>query len=155
MQNLLKQQQDAEIMMGQSKEVEEWLMGSGESAETAASHGLKGQVMFKLVDKPKLKEDDMDNDQPEEEEWMFRTFSKNKQNKEKEPITIPVQEAEKQEIIPNKEEINKESTSEKDRDPFHGIDDFLINKRVETKHHSGDNCYNPAPDSFNGFDMSN
>jgi len=35
--NLLKAQQDAEIMMGQSKEVEEWLMGSGESAETAAS----------------------------------------------------------------------------------------------------------------------
>ena len=29
--------------------------------------------MFKLVDKPKLKEED---EQPEEEEWMFRTFSK-------------------------------------------------------------------------------
>ena len=31
--------------------------------------------MFKLIDKPKTKEDDA-NDQPEEEEWMFRTFSK-------------------------------------------------------------------------------
>jgi hypothetical protein len=39
-------------MMGQCKEVEEWLMGSGESAETAASQGLKSTVLFKLVDQP-------------------------------------------------------------------------------------------------------
>jgi len=47
--NLLKQQEDMEIMMGKCKEVEEWLMGSGESAETAASQGLKSN--FKLVEK--------------------------------------------------------------------------------------------------------
>lgn len=37
-------------MMGHCKEVDEWLMGSGESAETAASQGLKGTVLFKLVE---------------------------------------------------------------------------------------------------------
>jgi hypothetical protein len=47
--NLLKQQEDMEIMMGKCKEVEEWLMGSGESAETAASQGLK--CNFKLAEK--------------------------------------------------------------------------------------------------------
>jgi hypothetical protein len=36
--------------MGHCKEVEEWLMGSGESAETAASQGLKGSVLFKLIE---------------------------------------------------------------------------------------------------------
>jgi len=46
--NLLKKQQDQEIMMGKSKEVDEWLLGSGESAETAASQGLKAGN-FKLV----------------------------------------------------------------------------------------------------------
>ena len=153
MHNLLKQQQDAEIMTGQSKEVEEWLMGSGESAETAASHGLKGQVMFKLVDKPKLKQDNIENDQPQEEEWMFRTFSKNKQAKENIPITIPVTVADKQESI--KVEKNVE-TIQKGGDPFQGLDDFIISKRTQTKHNSGDNAYNqPAPDSFNNFEMSN
>jgi len=37
-------------MMGHNKEVEEWLMGSGESAETAASHGLKGSLLFKIIE---------------------------------------------------------------------------------------------------------
>lgn len=35
--NLFQQQQDAELMMGRQKEVDEWLMGSGESADTAVS----------------------------------------------------------------------------------------------------------------------
>jgi hypothetical protein len=47
--NMLKHQEDMEIMMGKSKEVEEWLMGSGESAETAASLHLKN-ANFKLVE---------------------------------------------------------------------------------------------------------
>ena len=46
---LLKQQLDAEIKMGQHKEVDEWLMGSGDTAATAETQGLKEQS-FKLAD---------------------------------------------------------------------------------------------------------
>jgi hypothetical protein len=36
--NLIKMQEEVQLMMGQSKELDEWLMGSGESAETATSN---------------------------------------------------------------------------------------------------------------------
>jgi len=37
-------------MDGKHKEVDEWLMGSGESAETAISRGLKNQPSFRIID---------------------------------------------------------------------------------------------------------
>ena len=83
--NLLKQQQDEEIMTGKCKEVEEWLMGSGESSETAASLGLKGSLSFKLVQGDKKTETIIEDpiQEEKEDEWMFRTFSK----KQKSPTT--------------------------------------------------------------------
>jgi hypothetical protein len=115
--NLLKQQQDAEIMMGHNKEVEEWLMGSGESAETAASQGLKGTVSFKLVKQPESKEkEDTTEDHPEEETWMFQTFSKNK----------------KKELAESKLALATQQPDE-NLDTFSGMDDFLMSKRIEPK----------------------
>ena len=52
--------------MGQSKEVDEWLMGSGESAETAASKNEQKQPIE--TKKPDQEE--------EKQEWLYRTFSK-------------------------------------------------------------------------------
>lgn len=108
--NLLQQQQDDEIMMGKSKEVEEWLMGSGESAETAASRGLKGNPQFKLVTGPQKAEEapkqppQSEKVEDEKEEWMFKTFSR--QNK------------------PKEEEIQQDSF---------GLDGFMMHKRMEPK----------------------
>jgi len=48
-----------EIMSGKCKEVEEWLMGSGESADTAASHALHGLQSFKLVNKVQEKKEEV------------------------------------------------------------------------------------------------
>jgi DNA-binding ferritin-like protein len=72
-------------MTGKSKEVEEWLMGSGESSETAASMGLKGSLSFKLVQGDKKTEAIIEDpiQEAKEDEWMFRTFSK----KQKSPAT--------------------------------------------------------------------
>ena len=52
--------------MGGTKEVDEWLMGSGESAETAAS---KNEQKQPIETKQAVKEE-------EKQEWLYRTFSK-------------------------------------------------------------------------------
>ena len=68
-------------MMGQFKEVDEWLLGSGESAETAVSHTKN--IGAGLVEQPKktehIKPKKPVETEDEEDTWMFRTFSKNKQ----------------------------------------------------------------------------
>jgi hypothetical protein len=79
---LIQQQQQQEIMMGQFKEVDEWLLGSGESAETAVSNtkniGAGLVVPPKKQEPPKPKKPVESEDA--EDTWMFRTFSKsNKQ----------------------------------------------------------------------------
>ena len=69
--------------MGQNKEVDEWLLGSGESAETAASNNQTKNIGSGLIEatqqKSSLKTKQPKQEQPEEEDWMFRTFSKSKQ----------------------------------------------------------------------------
>ena len=66
-------------MMGQNKEVDEWLLGSGESAETAARN-TKNIIGSGLVEQkqpiPKPKTNPEPPKKEEEESWMFRTFSK-------------------------------------------------------------------------------
>jgi hypothetical protein len=47
---LIQQQHQRDLMDGKHKEVDEWLMGSGESAETAISRGLKNQPSFRIID---------------------------------------------------------------------------------------------------------
>ena len=64
------------MMAGKQKEVDEWLMGSGESGETADS--IKNQhqnlPLFKIMDSkndvkiPVVKEED------DRDGWMFSTF---------------------------------------------------------------------------------
>jgi hypothetical protein len=68
-------------MMGQFKEVDEWLLGSGESAETAVSNTKNmGAGLAALPNKkpepPKPKKPVEPDDA--EDTWMFRTFSKSK-----------------------------------------------------------------------------
>ena len=69
-------------MMGQFKEVDEWLLGSGESAETAVSNtkniGAGLVVHPKKIEAPKQPKKPTETED-EEDTWMFRTFSKNKQ----------------------------------------------------------------------------
>ena len=48
---LIQKQQEEEIMNGKHKEVDEWLMGSGESAETAASKQERNQMGAGLITK--------------------------------------------------------------------------------------------------------
>jgi hypothetical protein len=69
-------------MMGQFKEVDEWLLGSGESAETAVSNTKN--IRLGTVDQPKKPDPTPKPKKPvepedEEDTWMFRTFSKSKQ----------------------------------------------------------------------------
>ena len=96
---LIQKQQEEEIMNGKAKEVDEWLMGSGESAETAASkqernnqigsglikgNGQNGQhqertqtteieTQLTVVEHTKQTNQEDEND---DTTWMFRTFSK-------------------------------------------------------------------------------
>ena len=66
-------------MMGKQKEVEEWLMGSGESAETEASMKNKNNMpLFKIIDGINTKEDHNDTEKPHEDHdsWMFSTFER-------------------------------------------------------------------------------
>lgn len=39
-----------DLMNGKTKEVDEWLMGSGESTEAAVSQGLRNQPSFRIID---------------------------------------------------------------------------------------------------------
>lgn len=111
-------------MMGHCKEVEEWLMGSGESAETAASQGLKGTVLFKLMEQktsenvPHQPKIDKDEDQPEIEDWMFKTFSKNKNKQAVGPSSNQI-----------REEDQAKQTQVESEDPF--MDNLGMNKRIE------------------------
>jgi hypothetical protein len=66
------------MMAGKQKEVDEWLMGSGESGETADSvknqNGVQNMPLFKIMvsqkdEKQQLKQEDDDRDG-----WMFSTF---------------------------------------------------------------------------------
>ena len=80
--------------MGQFKEVDEWLLGSGESAETAVSNTKN--IGAGLVEQPK-KPDPVKPKKPvetedDEDTWMFRTFSKSKQQQVN--VHIPHQEEE-------------------------------------------------------------
>lgn len=77
--------------IGKCKDLDEWLIGSGESAETADSKG-NAKLAFGLKNKqnslvqPKVvgQDDDcgVDSEKSEEgeneEDWMFRTFDKAK-----------------------------------------------------------------------------
>jgi len=76
MHNLLKKQLDAQLMTGQCKEVEEWLMGSGESAETAASQAMRPNQNFKIVGGKPMQQVDSEAAEDPKEDWMFKTFSK-------------------------------------------------------------------------------
>ena len=63
--------------MGKQKEVEDWLMGSGESADTAASGQLKNSNFQLIKGQNKPADPNPDTSAPkEEEDWMFKTFSK-------------------------------------------------------------------------------
>ncbi len=74
--------------IGKCKDLDEWLIGSGESAETADSKGnpqLKFGVKNKqnsLVQPTTVNKDvdcDVDSEkEAEEDDWMFRTFDKHK-----------------------------------------------------------------------------
>lgn len=67
--------------MGQSKEVDEWLLGSGESAETAVSNtkNIGAGLVEQHPKKPEPPKKPVTNDHEDEEDtWMFRTFSKSK-----------------------------------------------------------------------------
>lgn len=47
----MQKQKEQDLMMGKQKEVEEWLLGSGESAETEAS--IKNKInmpLFKIIE---------------------------------------------------------------------------------------------------------
>ena len=66
-------------MQGKQKEVEEWLMGSGESAETEASMKNKTNMpLFRIIDGVHTKEDQTDKEKSHEDHdsWMFSTFEK-------------------------------------------------------------------------------
>lgn len=138
--NLFQQQQDAELMMGRQKEVDEWLMGSGESADTAVSKELKGQPSFRIIDS-KSKEANIpprpergerkepeEEDQEDEETWMFKTFKKDLPP----PASKPVAAAQPPEI---KEEADNQKPAP-DLDPFGGVDDFMMSKRIEPTYQS-------------------
>lgn len=64
--------------MGHNKEVDEWLLGSGESAETAASQTKN--MGSGLIPQPSKKQEEPKKAADEEDNWMFRTFSKNKKS---------------------------------------------------------------------------
>lgn len=106
---MLKQQIDAEIKTGQSKEVDEWLMGSGESAETAVTHNFKDSVMFKIVEQKSKAPLPNPSNKEDKDDWMYKTFSKDK--------------------VAKKEELKSEDKP----DAFSGIDSFMMSKRIE--HH--------------------
>ena len=69
-------------MMGKQREVEDWLMGSGESADTATSGHLKN-TNFQLIkgqQKPPEAIPESTDPPQQEEDWMFKTFSKIKKS---------------------------------------------------------------------------
>ena len=73
-------------MSGKQKEVDEWLMGSGESGETADSiknRNLRDMPLFKIMEKgPKVEEIKEEDDR---ENWMFSTFEQKQKPKETKP----------------------------------------------------------------------
>jgi hypothetical protein len=84
-----------ELVFERSKEVEEWLMGSGESDATTGSSGSNHQQLEqKAKQKTELEKpiqpacqanDDNCSDGEEGEDWMFKTFDPFKGGKKPQP----------------------------------------------------------------------
>ena len=132
-----------DLMSGKTKEVDEWLMGSGESADTAISQGLKNQPSFRIIDsrtggtadkqrsnnvagRPERKEPE---EEDQEENWMFKTFKK-------ETVIIPAASntAVSPDLKKQNTEMNIQENQDEDKggqDPFTGLDDFIMSKRIE------------------------
>ena len=136
-----------DLMNGKTKEVDEWLMGSGESAETAMTSGLKNQPSFRIIDSrvdasKNNVADRRDRKEPEaedqEENWMFKTFKK-------ETVIIPAATNDTTTVSPDLKkptnEMNIQENQDEEKvgaDPFSGLDDFIMNKRIEPTHQEQD-----------------
>ena len=73
---LIQQQQEDEIMMGKSKEVDEWLLGSAESNLTGVGQTQDTTQQCQKPKQMKMEPVEEQKGESEEDTWMFRTFSR-------------------------------------------------------------------------------
>lgn len=95
--------------VGKCKDLDEWLMGSGETVETADGKptsnqfGQKSKQNHLIQPKPAEEADDIDDvaSEKDEEDWMFCTFDKGKANmrKQLDPFAKESQKLSQQEIF--------------------------------------------------------